>query len=115
MTKILLIVKDRTLSELVRISVTNTCGHFLEAAADGIEAIEKCRTNDFDLVIMDLKLDGVNGSSLLAQIRHLVGAYTPLIGLASEPRHFNLLECAHVVQKPFSAKELHHAISSCLT
>jgi len=114
MTRILLIVKDRSLQELIRILVASPCGHFLEAASDGIEAMEKCRTNDFDLVIMDLKLDGVNGSSLLAQIHHLVGAYTPLIGLASEPRHFGVSECEHVIQKPFSAKELLDAISSCL-
>ena len=114
MTKILLIVKERTLHELVRIFVTTPCGHFLEAASDGIEAIEKCRTKDFDLVIIDLKMNGMNGNSLLAQIRHLVGGHTPLIGLASEPHNSYVSKCEHVIQKPFSAKELHDAISSCL-
>lgn len=114
MRKILLIVKERALQELVRIFVTTPCGYSLEAAADGIEAIEKCRISDFDLVIMDLKMDGVNGNSLLAQIRYLVGGHTPLLGLASDSRHFHLSECEEVIQKPFSAKELHDAISSCL-
>jgi len=115
MTRILLIVKDRTLLELIQIVVTTICGHSLEAAADGIEAIEKCRTKDFDLVIMDLKMNGKNGDGLIEKIRYLVGAPTPFIGLASEPRHFGVSECEHVIHKPFSITELHDAISACVT
>jgi CheY-like chemotaxis protein len=64
MTRILLIMKDRTLQELVAIFLTTMCGYCLEAASDGIEAIEKCRAKDFDLVIADLKMDGVDTHGL---------------------------------------------------
>ncbi|MDY6837418.1 MAG: response regulator [Thermodesulfobacteriota bacterium] len=115
MTRILLIVKDRTLLELIRIFVTTICGHSLETAADGIEAIEKCRTSDFDLVIMDLKMNGRNGDGLIEKIRYLVGAPTPFIGLASEPQDLCVCDCEHVIHKPFSVTELHDAISACVT
>ena len=116
MKNILIVDDDATFVSTLKAGLTNFSADFLVLTANnGRGAIQVLESTTVDLVITDLKMDGINGNSLLPQIRHLVGGHTPLIGLASEPGHSYLSECEHVIQKPFSAKELHDAISSCLT
>ncbi len=40
-------------------------GHHVQTASNGVEALEKVKTEEFDLIITDLKMDQMNGLELL--------------------------------------------------
>lgn len=47
------------------------CGYAVDATADGAEAVELCEINEYDLVVLDLNLPGMDGLQALAHIRAL--------------------------------------------
>lgn len=46
-------------------------GYAVDAAGDGAEAAELCEINDYDLVVLDLNLPGLDGMEVLAHIQSL--------------------------------------------
>jgi YesN/AraC family two-component response regulator len=77
MTTSLLIVDDEpaVLSALQR-ALRQRLGHEIEIAteSDAMRALERCRNEDFDIVISDLRMPEIDGVALLS----LIGALRPL-------------------------------------
>lgn len=46
-------------------------GYAVDAAGDGVDAVGLCEVNDYDLVILDLNLPGLDGMDVLRQVRAL--------------------------------------------
>jgi two-component system, response regulator, stage 0 sporulation protein F len=46
-------------------------GYQIELAANGFEAIEKVKSSKFDLVVMDIKMPGMDGIRALNEIKNL--------------------------------------------
>lgn len=70
MLKILYVEDDQGF----RIPITGVLkneGYHVEIAEDGIEALEKYQDNNFDLVITDYKMPGMNGLELIKRIREV--------------------------------------------
>ena len=44
-------------------------GHDVETAGDGIEALEWCKAHEFDVVLMDVRMPGMDGVSTFREIR----------------------------------------------
>ena len=44
-------------------------GHETAKASDGLEAVELCRANDFDLIIMDVMMPDMDGFTACKEIR----------------------------------------------
>ena len=62
--KILVVDDEKNVSVLFeRILVKE--GYEVECAASGSEAIDKLESNSFDLVVTDLKMDGIDGLDLI--------------------------------------------------
>ncbi len=68
--QILVVDDDLNLRELL-IDTLNTIGYAAEAAADGIEALERLAGRKYDLVISDVRMPGMDGVGLLKKVRHL--------------------------------------------
>jgi DNA-binding NtrC family response regulator len=47
-------------------------GYRVDTAETAIEAVEKCRTHPYNLAIIDIKLGGVEGTELLAQVHEIL-------------------------------------------
>ena len=45
------------------------CGHRVEKAYDGTSALKAVESNDYDLALVDVRMPGIDGMSLLARMR----------------------------------------------
>ena len=78
-------------------------------AEDGMQAVEMCRTQDFDLIIMDIMMPKLDGYSAVREIRKT--KQIPVIMLSARGEEYDKrfgfeLGVDDYVTKPFSPKEL---------
>ncbi|MCD7711203.1 MAG: response regulator transcription factor [Firmicutes bacterium] len=84
-------------------------GYSTEEASDGIEAIEKCRKNRYDILIIDIMMPELDGFSACREIRKF--SDVPIIMLSARGEEYDKLNgfglgVDDYVVKPFSPKEL---------
>ena len=84
-------------------------GYGVEEAVDGMQAIEICRKNQFDLIIMDVMMPELDGFSACREIRKFCD--TPIIMLSARGEEYDKIHGFELgsddyVVKPFSPKEL---------
>ena len=84
-------------------------GHQVIEAADGMEAVHLCRTQEFDIVVMDIMMPELDGFSACREIRKISGV--PIIMLSARGEEYDRINGFEVgiddyVVKPFSPKEL---------
>ena len=80
----ILVVDDRSSSrELLRIVLDNAGYEVLEAA-DGIEALEKARESEPDLILLDLQLPGLDGFGVIGALRSETRfSETPIVAITA--------------------------------
>ena len=84
-------------------------GYEVEEATDGMHAVEKCRQNDYDIIIMDIMMPFLDGFSACKEIRKTKNI--PVIMLSARGEEYDKIHGFEVggddyVVKPFSPKEL---------
>ncbi|RDZ15255.1 DNA-binding response regulator [Priestia megaterium] len=84
-------------------------GYIIEEAADGHEAIEKALRIDYDLIVLDLMMPGIDGIEVCKQIREKKA--TPIIMLTAKGEEVNRVQGFEVgtddyIVKPFSPREV---------
>lgn len=89
----------------------------LSFAADGETAISLCQTQQFDLIIMDQQMPGLDGRQATAAIR-AQGIQTPAISLSAdvfeEPQQMHSDLYQRYMTKPFTRQALLEAIADLL-
>jgi PAS domain S-box-containing protein len=65
----ILLVEDDPVSMFAAGRVLEKAGHRVDRATDGAQAVEKLRTGDFDLILMDVQLPVMDGMQATAIIR----------------------------------------------
>lgn len=109
MTQILLVEDDETLSELISEYLSEQ-GYDVTVRADAKAALDTAYEQNFDILILDVKLPKGDGFSLLRELRRL-GDDTPAIFTTS----LNALQdleigyksgCDDYLKKPYELKEL---------
>lgn len=84
-------------------------GHTVTEAGDGMEAVVLCRSQSFDLIIMDIMMPELDGFSACREIRKITD--TPIIMLSARGEEYDKINGFELgiddyVVKPFSPKEL---------
>ena len=116
MARLLIVDDEEKIRYMVR-EYAQFSGHTVEEAADGGEALEKCRREAFDLIVMDVMMPRVDGMSAVKELRKF--SRTPVIMLSARgEEHDKLfgfeLGIDDYVVKPFSPKELMARINAVL-
>ena len=89
----LLVVDDE---EKIRVLVRKYAeyeGYEVEEAADGMSAIELCRQEKFDLIILDVMMPELDGFSACREIHQTVLAQGADVSCAGNPQAQQLLHC----------------------
>ena len=84
-------------------------GHQVTEAGDGMEAVTLCRTQNYDIIIMDIMMPELDGFSACREIRKI--SQTPIIMLSARGEEYDKINGFELgvddyVVKPFSPKEL---------
>lgn len=113
---ILLIDDDAELSQLVTDYLTLD-GFSLDHAADGIKGLQKAQTGSYQLILLDIMLPGLDGLSLLRQLRQT--SYCPVLMLTARgddiDRILGLeLGADDYLAKPFNPRELSARVRAIL-
>lgn len=92
-------------------------GHATDEAADGMEAIEKCRSESYDIVIIDIMMPELDGFSACREIRKF--SSVPIIMLSARGEEYDKINGFELgiddyVVKPFSPKELMLRVNAIL-
>ncbi|MBQ7504653.1 MAG: response regulator transcription factor [Ruminococcus sp.] len=108
MSKILVVDDEARIRQLIR-KYAEFEGHTVEEAVDGMQAIEICRKNTYDLIIMDVMMPELDGFSACREIRKF--SNTPVIMLSARGEEYDKIHGFELgsddyVVKPFSPKEL---------
>ena len=74
--RILLIEDNRDASDTLRMLLAAE-GHHVTAAFDGIAGLGLARTQEFDVLVCDIGLPGMDGFELISQLRRSVGLPSP--------------------------------------
>lgn len=84
-------------------------GHEVTEATNGIEAVEACKNDTFDIIIIDVMMPELDGFSAVKEIRKF--SDTPVIMLSARGEEYDKILGFEVgvddyVVKPFSSKEI---------
>lgn len=105
----ILVVDDEKMIRNVIKEYAEFDGFEVAEADDGMEAVEICRREDFDLIIMDIMMPRLDGYSAIKEIRKT--KQIPVIMLSARGEEYDKLFGFEIgiddyVVKPFSPKEL---------
>lgn len=106
----ILIVDDEETVTSVVLSILSSKGHQCDVAADSTRALELFALNEYDAVITDVVMPGMNGRDLADEL-HTIYPNTKILFMsgytADAIAHRGVLEeDVQFIQKPFSIKDL---------
>lgn len=116
MPRILIVDDEPRIRELVK-KYAAFEGIDVAESGDGMDAVEKCRLQSFDLIVMDAMLPGLDGYSAVWEIRKT--SDVPVIMLSARGEEYDRLHgfetgADDYVVKPFSPRELMMRVTAIL-
>lgn len=114
--RILVVDDEARIRRLVRMYLERE-GYEIEEAEDGDTALAKALETDYDLILLDLMLPGMDGIDVCQELRKKKA--TPVIMLTARGEETNRIQGFEVgaddyVVKPFSPRELVHRVKALL-
>ena len=108
MTELLVVDDEENIRALIR-KYAEFSGYGVTEAADGMQAVELCRSRGCDLIIMDIMMPELDGFSACREIRRITD--TPILMLSARGEEYDKITAFNLgiddyVVKPFSPKEL---------
>ena len=116
MPKLLITDDDLHLRKLVR-TYAEVDGYACEEAENGFQALEKLQSGQFDLMILDIMMPGMDGFETMAELRKF--SRIPVILLTARNEEYDKLLGFHLggddyLSKPFSPRELMARVKAVL-
>jgi CheY-like chemotaxis protein len=115
--QILIVEDDEAMREFLLEAISRS-GYYVEAVPDGTEALLRVESGQFDLLLTDIRMPGLDGLELVRQARR----HDPALGVllvtayAQDALDINDLEGSKtdVLSKPFNLNELIHRVETFL-
>jgi two-component system, NtrC family, nitrogen regulation response regulator NtrX len=104
MARILIVDDERAIRNTLK-EILEYENHQVEEAADGVEGLDKIRTNGFDLILCDIKMPRMDGSELLDESFKL-GIESPIVMISGHGTIENAVECIKKGAYDFISKPL---------
>jgi len=117
----ILLVEDNAVNQMLAMSMLRKLGAAAELAHDGQESVEKVRTGDYDLVLMDIQMPRMDGVAATRAIRQLPGIRQPrIIALTANAMDSDRQACLDAgmedfLSKPFQVSDLQDRLETAAT
>jgi CheY-like chemotaxis protein len=107
----ILVVEDSILNQKIVNFMLNKQNATVKNAINGSEAIEQLKVNDFDVILMDLQMPGMDGFATSRYIRNEMKNNIPIIALTADIFVSETSECLDAgmnasISKPFEIEDL---------
>jgi len=118
--RILVVDHDASVREFLNIWLTSQ-GYEVHEAEDALTALDVIHEGQFDLILTELNLYGINGLPFISQIQKMNLEKQPKIVILSEQRVGKTIDycfeqgVSDYITKPFSPVELDERLSRCLS
>ncbi|MEA2007691.1 MAG: response regulator transcription factor [Chloroflexota bacterium] len=117
-TEILIVDDEKNVRESLQ-DILELEGYGVDAVASGEDALDKLNEEEYNLMLLDLKMPGINGVEVMHQA-HLLHPQTKIIVLTGHGSVESVIEAiragAHdYILKPFETESILISINSCLT
>ncbi|NFL54758.1 response regulator transcription factor [Clostridium botulinum] len=114
--KILIVDDDKTIVEFLQIFLIKE-GYEVRISYNGEEALDKIRSEQFNLILMDIMMPKLDGSEAIKRIRRLTNI--PIIFLTAKDSQQDKIKgfisgCDDYITKPFDLVELSLRVSAIL-
>jgi len=115
--RILVVDDDRTTREILRMQL-RAAGHTVETAKDGATGLERVRKKNFDLVLLDVWMPGLDGLAVLSRLRE-EPSHPKVVVMTADDTSETLLKAVrenafNYVTKPVEPKQLVELVRSAL-
>lgn len=115
-SSILVVDDEERIRRLLRMYLEKE-GYNIDEAEDGETALEKASQSDYDLVLLDVMLPGIDGIEVCAKLRQIKS--TPVIMLTAKGEETNRVQgfeagADDYVVKPFSPREVIYRVKAIL-
>lgn len=112
-----LLVEDNEINAFVAQRLLEREGHQVDVAPDGVTAIHRAAQSQFDVILMDINMPGMDGIQATAEIRALPGRYgtVPILAfsanvLPADTERFRDAGMDGFLGKPLELSELRQAL-----
>jgi CheY-like chemotaxis protein len=106
----ILLAEDNLVNQLLAVRLLEKRGHHVQVAGDGREALEKLKTAEFDLILMDVQMPVMGGFEAAAAIREMekgTGKHIPIIALTAHAVTGDRERCLAAGMDGYVAKPIH--------
>ena len=100
--RILVVEDEERLSEVLRLGLVEH-GYAVDVSGDGVTALELARMNNYDAIILDIMLPGMNGYRVCAALRE-DNIWTPILMLTAKSGEYDHAEALDTGADDFLAK-----------
>jgi CheY-like chemotaxis protein len=106
----ILLAEDNLVNQLLAVRLLEKRGHHVQVAGDGREVLEKLKTAEFDLILMDVQMPVMGGFEATAAIREMekgTGRHIPIIALTAHAVTGDRERCVAAGMDGYVAKPIH--------
>jgi PAS domain S-box-containing protein len=102
-----LLAEDNLINQKVAVSLLESAGYSVEVANDGFEAIAAVQRSQFDVILMDCQMPGMDGYAATRAIRQLAqGNQTPIVAVTANSLPEDRQKCVEAGMDDFLAKPI---------
>jgi len=105
----ILLAEDNLVNQKLAVALLGKWGHTVVLANNGIEALEQCNLQDFDLILMDMQMPemgGLEATQLIRAREALLGKHTVIVAMTANAMAEDRQRCLDVGMDDYLSKPL---------